>query len=229
MANHSDYKDQWQVTVAATFWTIWLHRNDHTFQQKDNPINQVKYLIAHRPFIWCQSRGLLHSNSRKEWFLRPIRAIKMMFQHFLIELKEQWDYYYFSDGSWKNSNGSITSGIGGYININLEDLMYIYSGPVTASSPLEAETKALFTLMQAIHNNIDHDKKIIIHTDSYNLWYNFHKFGAGLRDKIDYLEAYTMDIYYYIHISHIPRSYNRGADILAKTGSSRPNTILGCA
>lgn len=47
--------------------------------------------------------------------------------------------------------------------------MLIFSGPVLASTPLEAETLALYYMLVEIGEKIRAIKTIIIHTDSY-IW-----------------------------------------------------------
>lgn len=57
------------------------------------------------------------------------------------------DYIGFIDGSWKKDEyNNISAGMGGLIMNRKKQILFQFSGPTLASSPLEAEVKALLFL-----------------------------------------------------------------------------------
>lgn len=77
-----------------------------------------------------------------------------------------------------------------------------------AKNSLEAETHALIFLLKHITNITIDSNKIIIHTDSINLWTNVNNFLAGNSPSIQY--AKNMDLVHIrlIHLAHDSRTYN---------------------
>lgn len=147
---------------------------------------------------------------------------------FLIkELTANWDYYAFIDGSWAKSRDTIKAGIGGYIKGGNLEQQFIFSGPTVATTPLQAETNALILALQEINNKIPKDKRVIVHTDAYNLFQNIQRYRAGHITNIPYTDTINMGLYSNIFIEHINRQHNRGADYLAKQGATRPNIVRG--
>lgn len=99
-ANHTPYKDNWQTTLSAMLWTLWLNRNEEIFNDKTSTLEQLQYLIKHRSFEWCHSADILHINSERDWNSNPIKTTAEMRIYKMKELLDNWDAYAFSDGSW---------------------------------------------------------------------------------------------------------------------------------
>ena len=87
-----------------------------------------------------------------------------------------------------NADGSIRCGIGG-CSTDLEgNLLFIFSGPSHAKSPLEAEREALIFLFLRIKENLALSGFYTLCTDSKILEEIFLKDRAGYREE-DRLEA----------------------------------------
>lgn len=95
------------------------------------------------------------------------------------ELINTWDYYGFVDGSWKTNNGVIMAGIGGHLKTKENDIQYLFSRPTKADNPLHAETKDLVHMLQEIRQNINNDKRVVVYTDSFELWHSIQLYKAG--------------------------------------------------
>lgn len=219
---------QWHTTVSATLWTLWLRRNERIFNNKPTSDRQLECLLRHRSFAWCVSGGLLQQSSNDMWYNNPTMAIKTHRILFLEGLKQNWDFISFIDGSWTTDNTQHhRDGIGGYIINNKDDLCLIFSGSTPATNSLEAETNALFFLLQHIPSFIHKEKKVIIYTDSMELLKNVKNYKAGNATSIKFSESRDLTGLQYISLDHIARAHNFSADFLAKQGLSRPNMIWG--
>lgn len=169
-ANNKTYKVQWQTTISAVLWSIWLHRKDKIFNNPNVPLDTLHYLVKLRSHNWCVNLGILHRDSERDWFDNPTNAIKTNYMHMINELASNWDYIEFTDGSWKIVAGNKISGIGGNIMVKDNHIRFIFSGPSTTQSPLQAETKALMIALKKLANHSPQLKKMIIYTDSSNLF-----------------------------------------------------------
>lgn len=225
IANNTPHVAQWQTTISTAPWTIWFSRNDLIFNKVVFNTKQMKTLILHRSYMWCSSGGLLHHNSLDTWIKNPTLTIKNLRILFLDDLKNKWDYIGFIDGSWKDDNNHLQSGIGGYVVNKNDDLCFIFSGPMTATTPLEAETKALIFLLQKLNEHFTMDKKIIILTDSIELWTNVKRYKTCNTTFVQCTDPVDLVELQHIHLDHIKCSHNFGVDYLAKQGRIKPNII----
>lgn len=226
-ANNSSFKEHWKSTVATVFWTLWLNRNEFIFKNVQTNNKTLEQLLIHRSFSWCSSGGILIHSSILDWKNNPIRATKSKYKTFLCELKHNWDYHGFTDGAWNIINNFSSAGMGGYLKNKMGDIEFLFSGPIEAVNPLEAESKAMAYMIQHILQKYTEHKKIIIHTDSYTLWENIQKYRAGFLNVIPYMDTAQILDNRHIQIGHIRRHLNPGADHLAKLGLQRPNIIFG--
>lgn len=108
-----------------------------------------------------------------------------------------------------------------------DDICLIFSGPTTATTPLEAETRALIFLLSKINNYMASNPRMIVLTDSLDLVNNVRHYKTGIDYTIPYTEEHDMLGIHKIHLEHTNRSNNLGADSLAKQGLIRPNIIWG--
>lgn len=161
--------------------------------------------MTHKAFLWCESSGLLYSNIEKYWIANPTKITSLLHTYIIKELHATWDYYDFVDESWSNINNIIKSGIGGYLRKKNIDLMFIFSGLVQATNPLEAETLALFYMIKEVRDNITVGNSIVIHTDSYNLWHIIQKFRAGHIRDISFISITTIGDFYHVSMVNISR------------------------
>lgn len=152
---------QWQTTVSAAIWTLWLSRNEVIFKNQKISDKDLEFLLLHRSFLWCRGGGLVHNTGLDTWKIDPTLAIQNHRKDFIHGLTQHWDYIGFIDGSMKTTNNSHKSGIGGYIVDNKEELCFIFSGPTAATTSLEAETRSLIFLLHKIYSFITRDKKIL--------------------------------------------------------------------
>lgn len=59
--------------------------------------------------------------------------------------------------------------MGGYLKNKLGNVVFLFSGPISAVNPLEAKTKAIIHMVQHILHYFSEHNKIVLHTDSYTL------------------------------------------------------------
>lgn len=213
VAKGTQYMSQWQTTVLAVLWTLWLCRNERTFNNVNMTNKQIETLIIKRSFVWCNSGGTLFCSSANYWNVNPILAIKNVKADFLYNISINWDYVGFIDGSWSSLNNHHIAGIGGYVNHRKYELYFIFSGPVISSSPLETETKALLFLIQHLTNINNNSNRIIIHTDSMELWTNILNYKSGKSASIKFASHSDLNLLGQVHVAHINRTLNTGAKV----------------
>lgn len=228
VADSTSYKDHWQSTISATLWTLWLHRNESIFKNSSYTDKQTQYLIMYRSYQWCTSSGLLQNSSKSDWFDNPTHTVNTIQLNFLNHLRNSRDYFGFTDGSWKITNGVIKAGIGGYLEKNTGDICFLYSGNTIATNPLQAETNSLVFLLQQIVKKINYGMNVVVFTDSKELWSRIHKYRAGHIDCVQFAEGVELNLYNHINVEYVERKHSLGADYLAKQGASKPSVIMGC-
>lgn len=135
--------------LSAALWTIWLGRNEIYFQDTAvDPITLIK-LVKIRSFKWIVATVEINSDLELLWNVNPVGAYLLYSKHASKEGPNFWnvDYIGFVDGAWKKDvNNNIVAGIGGLLMNWQKQILFQFSGPTIANSPLEAELKALLFL-----------------------------------------------------------------------------------
>ncbi|XP_063946063.1 uncharacterized protein LOC135151510 [Daucus carota subsp. sativus] len=165
----TELKIAWSTSVIALLWTIWIARNKLVYRNTKWELDQVIWLVKIRAFKWLQAANKRNMGLENFWQVNP-RGACLLFN----KKHRRMDYIWcnstvigFSDGSWKITNGgSKRSGIGGCITDLEGNLLYIFSGPCLANSPLEAEREALLFLFQRIKDNSNLQGILTLCTDS---------------------------------------------------------------
>lgn len=75
----------------------------------------------------------------------------------------------FSDGSFNvRDDGLVQSGMGGFIKNLKNDIIFMFSGNIQATSPLQPEIKAISFMIEAVNSSDKCEDKCVFHTDSDN-------------------------------------------------------------
>lgn len=161
--------------------------------------------------------------------------ISMVFsssKSFFLEFKEKIIAHWFTrmsiigfiDGSWrKNNDGSINSGIGGFLMLSPNNLIFIFSGPTHLTTPYETELEALLFLVGQIYKSEHKEAHIIIFSDSSSLVSNVT--NLSVLSSPSQSDSIASQLLAYIRVVHIDRIFNSEADRLSKEGACRKNMI----
>ena len=135
-----------------------------------------------------------------------------------------WDseFYAFIDGSQEfQANSSCLAGIGGCIRDKRNSLLFIFSGPISATSPREAKREAIVHVYKAFSTQRTIQGRLQINTDCISLVEEFQKQSAGLL-KLEGSEYWLQMVQNMnIKLKYISREYLLGAHDLAKQGAKR--------
>lgn len=182
-----------------------------------------------RTFRWCEANGDLTAQLKELWSVNPKGAINKR----SLKLNNQlyvnaFQFLGFSDGSFKvRSDGIVQSGMGGFIKNLKNDIVFIFSGNIQATSPLQAEIKAISFMIEAVNSSDKCEDKCMFYTDSENAMSLILQAKAGFLKESDMLN---------LGVSSMVRKSNfffkqvdwtliSGADYLAKMGAQRNNII----
>ncbi|KAK1399821.1 hypothetical protein POM88_009684 [Heracleum sosnowskyi] len=136
----------------------------------------------------------------------------------------------YTDDAFKmSSDQKILSGMGGFINDSQGKLIYIFSRPSDAFGTFHAELTTIDFLMKAMEKSDKSMTKIRMHLDSVEVFNLLLRIKAGLVHKLELVDASFKELVrnnnFDFRIIH--RSFNLGADDLAKLGLSRNCLIQG--
>ncbi|KAK1352385.1 hypothetical protein POM88_053324 [Heracleum sosnowskyi] len=109
---------------------------------------------------------MLSEFTRNLWDVNPIGAVLNSQMPSSVHIKKFVDASGYSDGAFKVlNNGVVKAGIGGFLKDKHQNLVYIFSGPTEALSPLQAEIKAFYCLIKAVEDSQWKEKNILFHVD----------------------------------------------------------------
>lgn len=223
----------WKISIAALLWSIWLNRNGVIFNNKTIPKSSILLLVKSRSRSWASNAQLLSKVDDNLWNCDPSAAIHHMFSKswhlFLDEFLGHYKYIAFVDGAWNgNSNNPTTGGIGGIILNQNKDLEFIFSGPRSCSSPLDAEMGALQFLCESIRLKVD-SSRFLICMDSSIMFKDVQIMQADLVHKSNLNWGHSTWFFHSLNVQFkwINRELNFLADNLAKEGAKRTNLISG--
>ncbi|KAK1372733.1 hypothetical protein POM88_028926 [Heracleum sosnowskyi] len=154
-----------EITWSATLWTIWLCRNQMLFQQVRIKQNELQFLITQRSQLWCQAAKLIDDGIL--WKSNPIGMVLSASNSKLNFLSNvNAGLIGFIDGSWKILNENKTQGgIGEYLKDSKGNLIFVFSGPVDASSAFDCEYQAMCFLISKIVASHWRGKPCVIYSD----------------------------------------------------------------
>lgn len=203
-------------------WTLWLIRNECIFTGKKINHSSIELLIKTRAWEWSVEKGIIDPEFKNQWKINPIHAYNHNANWSFKNLLERWmglsKFVGFIDGAWKfNNDGSLSSGIGGYLWNSLGQIEFIFSGPCPNYVGWEVELNALLYLMEAISRRGLADEISIIATNSTKLVEYVNKCRASLISPYDFNSGHqTITTLRNVRLVHISRNLNKTADGLAK-------------
>ena len=116
------------------------------------------------------------------WNVNPIGAL-LLFRSKGLQEYLKWfngDFLAFTDGTWSISdNGEVKARIGGCILTKESQILYIFSGPIKANSPREAELKAILFIYVAFSSQATVQGRLQINSDCLSLVHEFQKRRLG--------------------------------------------------
>ncbi|XP_017256587.1 uncharacterized protein LOC108226154 [Daucus carota subsp. sativus] len=212
-------KVAWRVSVSATFWSIWLARNQKIFRHADIPVLSLVVYIKHLIKEWCLAFSLIHGSSVSWWNANPMGVLTSSGKFQLQELlSASEDLVGFTDGTFKDKGGKHLVGIGGTIANKAGETIFSFSGPSTANSPFEAEWQALEFLLISFINSVWNDHHIVVFSDNFKVIQKALEILTG-NCKLEDNSVWDSIKRLKIRIKHIPGDLNFDADFLAKKGS----------
>lgn len=138
--------------MAAAHWSLWLRRNNLTFNSVWELLSTTTDLIKFRSFKWLKAELNFPEEIFKIWQVNPMGASLIHRKSCLIQNMTWWnsECCAFTDGSWEFcSNNSCQAGIRGFIMDRDSNLLFVFSRPSKASSPREAEREAIIYVHKA--------------------------------------------------------------------------------
>ncbi|KAK1372726.1 hypothetical protein POM88_028919 [Heracleum sosnowskyi] len=210
----------WEITWSATLWTIWLCRNQMLFQQVRIKQNELQFLITQRSQLWCQAAKLIDDGIL--WKSNPIGMVLSASNSKLNFLSNvNAGLIGFIDGSWKILNENKTQGgIGGYLKDSKGNLIFVFSGPVDASSAFDCKYQAMCFLISKIVANHWRGKPCVIYSDSVELVEEVQKWKFSFEQNED--ESFKeFIIHSKLEFKKVDRVLNWEADNLARKGAAR--------
>ena len=213
----------WRITVSATFWALWLLRNAKVFNSHDTSKEGLLAMIKNLTKEWSLAFDLMIESSLQWWNHNPVGSITFSESYQMDSLFTTGNSLVgFIDGSHKARSGQILSGMGGVILDSEKNTIFIFSGPVSSDSALEAEWQALKFTVQAFGKSPYKDRSLIIYSDCSRLVCKYLEITTlqGAEESLNLLVQNLS-----IKVKLIHRDLNQKADKLAKEGASRPSLI----
>ncbi|WOH15395.1 hypothetical protein DCAR_0934933 [Daucus carota subsp. sativus] len=220
-------REAWHTSVIALLWTIWLARNERIFSKQDWNEEKLVWLIKIRAFEWLLAAGKMARGLESLWKVNP-RGSCLLFNKKHKGRDFIWcntNFIGYSDGSWKLlPDNSVRCGVGCCITDLEDNLIFIFSSPGKANSPLEAEREALLFLYTQIIQSSQLHGIFTLCTNSKVLEKQFLKARAGYKEEeslniLEDWENLVKDKRF--KIQFVFRDKLIGADSLAKDGGKR--------
>ncbi|WOG81935.1 hypothetical protein DCAR_0101093 [Daucus carota subsp. sativus] len=161
------------------------------------------------------------------WQANPMGAALLQRKNRLIQDFAWWnhDFIGYTDGAWKFKNNSHTAGIGGCILDKEKNLIFVFSGPSSASSPRDSEKEAILFLFQIFHSQKAIQGRLQINTDCITIVEEFQRQRAGLGKIPESQEWATLINSPGFTLRYTPREHLVGAHELANSGAKRNNML----
>ncbi|XVF05081.1 hypothetical protein REPUB_Repub05bG0140500 [Reevesia pubescens] len=126
-------KKLWVACFSATLWSLWLARNEATFDSKSWTIDENLFLVKLRSLFWVKALNEEHLISDSLWWIDHVACIPLH-PHSSVRLFVPWSPL--DHGSWKfNVDGSSLGkpgplGYGGVFRDANSNIMAIFSSPL---------------------------------------------------------------------------------------------------
>lgn len=212
----------WQVSVAATIWSIWLARNELVFKNSRISRDTLNRLIVHRAFKWITANSWLDESMEKVWCQHPARAIVQYHQSLKstlwASLSNTFELVTSIDGSW--SSKSLQGGMGGLIKTKQSKIIFLFSGPTLMRGSLNSEVEALCHIIKTRPLLSSTMAKLVICTDFKQLESEFNDYvWCQKKESVTgvALSGLGIDLTN-ISAQHIKREFNNEAHELAIRG-----------
>ena len=131
------------------------------------------------------------------------------------------DFIGYTDGAWKFKNNSYTAGIGGCVIDKDKNLILVFSGSSSASSPRDSEKEAILFLFKTFHSQKTVQGRLQINTDCISIVDEFQRQRGGLSKIPESQDWVTLINSPGYTLKYIPREHLVGAHDLASSGASR--------
>lgn len=219
----------WNISIAATLWSLWLTRNQIIFEKKSTNLEDLIYLIKFRVLKWSAAAGLCDDSLSPAWLLSPECTIRLKYRANLnCLLHGDFDLFCFADGAFfSNPDGSANAGVGGFIKNKDGEVLYIFSGPSEVNCPLRAEIEAITFLINLVAASQFRGSKIKLYTDCKPVIEALSKLKVGCFSNLTLEVDHLRDTLRWLSIDFgwISRNLNEGADDLARQGLNRAKLV----
>lgn len=178
------YRQAWQLSIAATLWTIWLARNELVFTNTRISKVTLGQLIIHRAFKWATTNSWIQLEMEKEWSIHPAKAIVQCLHGLKsalwTTLYQKFDFIATFDGSWnhKTSRG----GMRGIIKNKHSQIVFLFSGPTLSQGSLYTKIEALCHIIRVRPLLSLTRQLIVVCTDSKQLETEFNNYCGVTRE-----------------------------------------------
>lgn len=221
----------WNISLAATLWSIWLARNQAIFENCVIKYEDLVYLIKYRVFHWCEAVGMCRGTINSCWLIDPeCILLNDLKAKMTTLLNVDFDLVGFVDGAFfRDSFETKKAGIWGFFKNKQGEIVYIFSGPAKGECPLMVELEAMEHLIAKVDKSDKRNNKIIIYSDCQVLVEALENLKQGLNSSTSLIVDHLSKVVPALKISFgkISRNLNDGADDLAKQGIERRFLVGG--
>ncbi|XP_017252064.1 uncharacterized protein LOC108222689 [Daucus carota subsp. sativus] len=225
LVQEAEVKETWHSVASATLWSIWIFRNDFVFNNRKPKKDGVLSILKTRVHKWLEVNGSLSKSWENLFNVNPVGAIRLSFKQqcvvFWESLRRKYDLIVAIDGAVSKKSASTShAGIGGVIKNKDGALIYVFSGPSSASHAFEAEKEACMHVVNSMAGKFPNTFKIVICSDSVETikYMEDLKYEAVINNNGRHG---CMEVLFQSDFRAINRRVNFEADGLAKSGIAK--------
>lgn len=213
----------WKVVVSSSIWSIWLSRNNEVFKKSNTTSDNLLNLVRVQSKEWAIAFSLIHKDAAYCWFRNPVGVVTGSEEFKIKEIISTGAALKgFVDGSWKEFPSKIQAGIGGFIQNIKGDIIFTFSGPVSAHSPFDSEWSALVFLVSSFLKSSWNHLTLKVFTDSRKVVCRYLEEVSSLNKHPEFRgnlyagHARISGEHANISVNFVPSEINHKADFLAK-------------
>lgn len=226
-------KQAWEISIAATLWSLWLARNERIFKGSKISSADVFLLAKKRAFEWAKLANLIPQSSADIWALHP-KSTSYVFlyqkkEQFMARLFKKYDFVAFTDGA-RSSGGMQRSsgGVGGIVYNKSKEVVFICFGPCHGLDVADIELEALKYIAMKISLNWPAKSAVICSDSSLAI----KRFQQSKLSGLNFCGPILGSVFSEVDLSDIwackiPKAWNGEADLFAKHGLKKNRVIEG--